>query len=49
MEDIRIKEILEEIVDRIEWEVLNELSDNGEDWFAASKVNDVLDIINEYI
>ena len=30
-------------------EVLDTLSDGGDDWFAASKVNDVLDIINEYI
>lgn len=49
MSDIEFKEKLEEIVNRIENEVLDTLSDGGDDWFAASKVNDVLDIINEYI
>jgi CRISPR/Cas system-associated protein Cas10 (large subunit of type III CRISPR-Cas system) len=49
MGDIEFKEKLEEIVNRIENEVLDTLSDGGDDWFAASKVNDVLDIINEYI
>lgn len=49
MEDIRLKETLEEIVRRIENEVLETMSDCGDDWYAASRVNDVLDIINEYI
>lgn len=49
MNDIEFKEKLQEIVNRIENEVLDTLSDGGDDWFAASKVNDVLDIINEYI
>lgn len=49
MTDIEFKEKLQEIVNRIENEVLDTLSDGGDDWFAASKVNDVLDIINEYI
>ena len=49
MNDIEFKEKLQEIVNRIENEVLDTLSDGGDDWFTASKVNDVLDIINEYI
>ena len=44
-----MENILKEIIERIENEVLDTLSDNGDDWFAASKVNDVLDIISEYI
>ena len=39
---------LPEIVDRIQKEVLDTLSDGGDDWFAAEKINEVLDIINEY-
>ena len=49
MEDIRIKKILEEIAYRIKDEVLETMSDCGDDWFAACKVNDCLDIINEYM
>lgn len=49
VEDIRTKEILEEIADRIKWEVLERLSDSGDDWYTASVVNDCLDIINEYM
>lgn len=49
MNDIEFKEKLQEIANRIENEVLSTLSDGGEDWFAAQKVNDVLNIINEYI
>lgn len=49
MSDIDFQEKLQEIVNRIESEVLSTLSDGGEDWFAAQKVNDVLNIINEYI
>ena len=49
MEDMRIKEVLEEIADRIKWEVLERLSDSGDDWYTASVVNDCLDIINEYM
>lgn len=49
MEDIRLKEILEEIAYRIKDEVLETMSDCGDDWYAASRVNDCLDIINEYI
>lgn len=49
MTDIEFKEKLQEIVERIEKEVLDTLSDGGDDWFAASKINDVLNIINKYI
>ena len=49
MSDIDFQEKLQEIVNRIENEVLSTLSDGCEDWFAVQKVNDVLDIINEYI
>lgn len=49
MTDIEFKEKLLEVIDRIEREVLETLSDGGDDWFTASKINDVLDIINEYI
>ena len=44
-----IKEKLQEIIGRVESEVLEKLSDSGEDWFTATKVNEVLDIIREYI
>lgn len=44
-----INGMLQEIVGRVESEVLNKLSDSGEDWFAATKVNEVLDIIRENI
>lgn len=43
------KEILEEILSRIEKEVWEELSDCGDDWFTADKVNQIMDIISEYI
>ena len=49
MNDIYFKETLQEIVDRIEDEVLGNLSKDEYDFYAADKVNDVLDIINEYI
>lgn len=41
--------ILQEIYERIENEVLESLSDSGDDWFAAEKVNSALDIIKEYM
>ena len=42
-------EVLKEIIDRIETEVLDSLSDGGDDWFTAGKVNEVVDIIKEYM
>ena len=44
-----MNEILKEIVERIEKEVWNTLADNGEDWFASSKVYEAIEIIKEYI
>lgn len=44
-----INERLQEIISRVESEVLNKLSDSGEDWFTATKVNEVLNIIRENI
>ena len=49
MTDLEFKEKLQEIAERIENEILNTLSDGGDDWFTAEKIKDVLDIINEYI
>lgn len=43
------KEVLEEILSRIEKEVWEELSDYGDDWFTADKVNQIMEIISEYI
>ena len=42
-------EILKKIIERIESEVLETFSDSGDDWFAAGKVNKVIDIIKEYM
>ena len=44
-----MNETLKEIVRRIETEVWDTLSDCGDDWFASSKVYDVMEIIKEYI
>ena len=44
-----LNEILEEIIERIEKEVWDTLSDNGDDWFASCKVYDAMEIIKEYI
>ena len=40
---------LKDIIRRIESEVLDTLSDDGDDWFASSKVYDAIEIIKEYI
>lgn len=45
----QINEILKKIVERIEKEVWGTLADNGDDWFASSKVYDAMEIIKEYI
>lgn len=42
------REVLDKIVAEIEEQVLESLSDSGDDWFAAEKVNECLDIINKY-
>lgn len=43
------KEVLEEILSRVGTEVSENLSDCGDDWFTAEKVNQIIDIISEYI
>lgn len=40
--------VLDKIKAEIEEQVLESLSDGGDDWFAAEKVNECLDIIDEY-
>jgi hypothetical protein len=42
-------EILENILERIDNEVYDTLNDGGDDWFTAEKVNQIKDIIKEYI
>lgn len=44
-----VQELLREIVERIDSEVLDSLSDGGDDWFASEKVNEARNIILEYI
>ena len=39
---------LDEIRAEIEEQVLESLSDGGDDWFAAEKVNECLEIIDKY-
>ena len=39
---------LEKIRAEIEEQVLESLSDGGDDWFAAEKVNECLEIIDKY-
>lgn len=41
-------EVLDKIRAEIEESVLESLSDGGDDWFAAEKVNECLDIIDKY-
>lgn len=41
--------VIDDIIERIEAEVLEPLSDSGDDWFAASKVNDAINIIKDYM
>ena len=43
-----INEVLDEISAEIEEQVLESLSDGGDDWFAAEKVNECLEIIDKY-
>ena len=42
------REVLDKMIAEIEEQVLESLSDGGDDWFAAEKVNECLDIINKY-
>lgn len=43
-----INEVLNKIRDEIDEQVLESLSDGGDDWFTAEKVNECLDIIDKY-
>jgi hypothetical protein len=40
--------VLDKIRTEIEEQVLESLSDGGDDWFVAEKVNDCLEIIDKY-
>ena len=40
--------VLDKIRAEIEEQVLESLSDGGDDWFTAEKVNECLEIINKY-
>ena len=42
------EERLNKIRAEIEEQVLGSLSDGGDDWFAAEKVNECLEIIDKY-
>ena len=41
-------EVLDKIRAEIEEQVLESLSDGGDDWFVAEKVNECLEIIDKY-
>lgn len=41
--------VIEDIKAEIEHNVLDTLSDGGDDWFTAEKVNECLDIIDHHI
>lgn len=43
------EDVLKEILDRIDSEVLDTLSDGVVDWFTAQKIDDVKNIILEYV
>lgn len=43
------REVLEEILARIDNEVWNTLDDGGNDWFTADKVSQIKEIIESYI
>lgn len=43
------REVLDEIRSEIEEQVLESLSDGGDDWFTAEKVNECLEIIDKYM
>jgi len=43
-----VNDVLDKIRAEIEEQVLESLSDGGDDWFAAEKVNECLDIIDKY-
>jgi hypothetical protein len=41
-------EVIDKIIAEIEEQVLESLSDGGDDWFTAEKVNECLEIIDKY-
>ena len=43
------KSVIEDIKAEIEEQVLESLSDGGDDWFTAEKVNECLEIIDKHI
>lgn len=43
------KEVLEEVLKRIDKEVWELLDDGGDDWFTADKVSQIKEIIESYI
>lgn len=43
------KEVLEEILERIDKEVWESLDDGGDDWFTADKVSQIKEIIESYM
>lgn len=43
-----VDKMLDEIRAEIEEQVLESLSDGGDDWFTAEKVNECLEIIDKY-
>lgn len=43
------QEILQEILERIDKEVFDTLSEAGDDWFTASKISEVKEIIEGYM
>ena len=43
------REVLEEILERIDKEVWETLDDGGDDWFAADKVSQIKEIIESYL
>ena len=43
-----VNDVLDKIRAEIEEQVLESLSDGGDDWFTAEKVNDCLEIIDKY-
>ena len=45
---IRAESLIDEIRTEIEEQVLESLSDGGDDWFTAEKVNECLEIIDKY-
>ena len=43
------KEVLENILERIDKEVWETLDDGGDDWFTADKVSQIKEIIESYM